>query len=99
MKKKLVLRLVAFTAVCLWILTFLGVAVLMFSPLRDLVMFWNGGLNPDFSSVNELQNWMGTAFTVWYVFTVVVVAVFVAWRGFRLVGKWAKEEVIEERSS
>ena len=92
MKLKLVLRLVVFLVVCIWVLSFLGIAILMLDPSRCLLLgLLTGG--PD------LYDWIGTIYVVWYFFTAVVVATFVALEGFRLVGRWSREEAHEEEKN
>lgn len=74
-------KIVLFAVVLVWILGFLLVAFSMMDDLTKWVVNWMG-----YSTTSP----MVTAFIVWYVITVVALAVLVAYRGFLVVGKWVK---------
>jgi len=99
MKGKIVLKLVGFSAAVIWVFLFLGVAVLMLEPTKDLILFWSGGLSPYNMDISEMKPWVGTVYVIWYFFSAIVIATLVALWGFRLIGVWKKEASDEETKS
>lgn len=76
-------KIVLFAVVLVWILGFLLVTFSMMDDLTKWVATWMG-----YASTSPVV----TAFIVWYVITVVALAVLVAYRGFLVVGKWVKPQ-------
>jgi len=74
LKSVLVARFVTFAAILIWVLGFLGVAVMFFPLFME-----NIGIRPSI---------VATAISIWYLTTVVSIGILVTTKGFNVVGKW-----------
>lgn len=80
MKRVLAARLIVFAVACVWVLGLGAFSILYWDHARWLLLGAGYG------------TWLETVFNLWFSFTIICVGLYVAYRGFRYVGKWERED-------
>lgn len=90
MSSKLILaaRLLLFAAVLLWTVFFLLAGFALHSPFLDFL-----------EETMEASGGLQAALNAWFIITLIVLGVAVAYWGFRRVGKWEIQEANREEKS